>query len=128
MHVDISEPGTVNSANQVTPLDIPAGTVVNSTYLHHDQPGIVQNTQTASWTFDTDVLGIIVLYNNLVASNGQLGAPLTLYHTAQTVRVTNGLVGARLRLEPRIRSLCPPIGGLSRYARMSTVRLTTFAS
>jgi hypothetical protein len=82
VHVDISAPGTVNTAPaQLTPLDIPAGTLVNSTYLHHDQPGISQNTQQVSISFDTDVLGIITLDSSLVASNGQLGVPTTLYHT-----------------------------------------------
>jgi hypothetical protein len=82
VHVDISSPGTVNSAPaQLTPLNIPAGTWVNSTYLHHDQPGIIQNTQNVSITFGTDVLGIIALDSSLVASNGQLGVPTTMYHT-----------------------------------------------
>jgi hypothetical protein len=83
VHVDISAPGTVNTAPaQLTPLDIPAGALVNSTYLHHDQPGSVQNTQNVSITFDTDVLGIIALDSSLVASNGQLGVATTMYHPA----------------------------------------------
>ena len=82
VHVDISAPGTVFTApGQLTPLNIPIGTRVNSTYLHHDQPGSPQNTQNVSITFDTEVLGIIALDSSLVASNGLLGVPTTTYHT-----------------------------------------------
>ena len=82
VHVDITAPGTVVSSGQLTPLTIAAGTLVNSPYLHHDQPASTQNTQKASVTFDTDILGVIVLDASLVASNPQLGAPGTAYHTS----------------------------------------------
>ena len=78
--VDVSAPVSLSS-EQLTSLTIPAGTLVNSTYLHHDQIGSSQNTQNASITFETDVLGVIVLQDHLVASNGQLGYPLTQYQT-----------------------------------------------
>ncbi len=45
--VDISVPGTVYSGTQLTTANIPAGTLVNSTYLHHDQTGSAQNYQSA---------------------------------------------------------------------------------
>ena len=81
--VDISTPGTYTTL-PLSPSTINAGSLVDVYYLHHDQIGFNggtapgQNLQ-GSITFDTDVIGIIALDPTLVATNGILGAPGTLY-------------------------------------------------
>jgi hypothetical protein len=79
--VNITTPGTYNSNGSLTPGTIAAGTKVDSYYLHTDpvgQPSTGIN-YVGSVTFDTPILGVIVLDAQFNASNGLLGAAGTLY-------------------------------------------------
>jgi hypothetical protein len=69
----VSAPSTVSLPGDLTPATISAGSLVDSTYIHHDQPGSPQSNLNGSVIFDTDVLGAIVNAPSLVASNTQLG-------------------------------------------------------
>jgi hypothetical protein len=82
--VDITSPGIYNSNASLTPGTIAAGTLVDSYYLHNDLVGSPTTTitHTGSVTFDTDILGVIVLDNQFAASNGILGHPGTLYSSS----------------------------------------------
>jgi hypothetical protein len=82
--VNITSPGTYNSNASLTPGSIAAGTLVDSYYLHNDLVGSPTTTIThgGSVTFDTNILGVIVLDAQFAASNGTLGHPGTLYSSS----------------------------------------------
>jgi len=79
VNVNISQPGFYNEISDLTPATIPQGVSVNSYLLHLD--GVGQNLVLlqGSVTFDQDILGLIVLHNELLASQDILGAPGTFY-------------------------------------------------
>jgi len=80
--VDITGPGTYNSNASLTPGTIAAGTLVNSYFLHTDAVGSsALNTRiyTGSMTFNTDIIGVIVLSPQLTTSTAILGHPGTVY-------------------------------------------------
>jgi len=77
--VDIVDPGTYQANNLPVGLELPAGTPVNS-YLVHVEPeqggGIkVQG----KLTFDTDIVGVILVTSALNDSDDELGAVGTTY-------------------------------------------------
>lgn len=79
--VDFTAPGTYNS-NPVSLSTIAAGTDVDSYYLVTDPVGAdPANNRTfiGSITFNTDIIGAIVLDPEFAASNGIVGHPGTLY-------------------------------------------------
>ena len=79
--VDFNAPGTYN-ANPVSTNTIAAGTRVDSYYLVTDPIGSdPANTRSfsGSITFNTDILGAIVLDPEFASSNGVVGHPGTLY-------------------------------------------------
>lgn len=83
--VDITTPGTYNSIASLTPGTVATGTDVDSYYLHTDpvgQPATPIN-YVGSVTFDTQILGVIVLDSEFNASNGVLGAAGTLYSASE---------------------------------------------
>lgn len=82
VRVNITKPGTYTSSIQVVAgsTNIATSTLVESYYLHHAGP-TSNNVATASITFDTNVLGIICIASDLVASHTQLGALPTVYQT-----------------------------------------------
>jgi hypothetical protein len=79
--VNITTPGLYNSNGSLTPGTIVAGTSVDSYYLHTDPVGAPTSAinYAGSVTFDTQILGVIILDAQFNASNGLLGAPGTLY-------------------------------------------------
>ena len=82
--VDFTAPGTYSS-NPVSTSTISAGTDVDSYYLVTDPVGADSaNNRTfiGSITFNTDILGAIVLDPEFAASNGIVGHPGTLYSPA----------------------------------------------
>jgi hypothetical protein len=82
--VDFSAPGTYNS-NPVSTSTIAAGAAVDSYYLVTDPVGAdAANNRTfvGSITFNTDILGAIVLDPEFASSNGVVGHPGTLYSPA----------------------------------------------
>jgi sugar lactone lactonase YvrE len=78
--VDASSPGTYNSFGSLTPGIIPAGTVVDSFFLHADpfdpNNGVFYS---GSLSFDNPILGVIALSGGLDQTDAILGAPGTLY-------------------------------------------------
>ena len=79
--VDAHGAGLYNSNATLNGGTIASGTVVDSYYLHADPVGEPTATflYDGSVTFDTNILGIIVLDPEFAASNGQLGHTGTLY-------------------------------------------------
>ena len=79
--VNITKAGTYNSNASLTPGTIAAFSIVDSYYLHADPVGSTANTffYAGSMTFDTTILGVIVLDNLFAASNGTLGHTGTMY-------------------------------------------------
>lgn len=107
--VDISRPGTapivtqrrgrkgrlkqrVNVNPNLSVSTIPAGTRINSYYIHYDPVGVSPGDRTASGsvTFEEKVLGIIISSSRLDESNGLLGLPGTSYPggAAQGIELT----------------------------------------
>ena len=94
LNVDIKNPGTFDRTRLVTPADggiIQAGATVHSYFIHFDPDGDEGGPLSGSVTFDTDVLGLIVLASALDASDPELGADDTEYPT--------GDVGRRMELD-----------------------------
>jgi hypothetical protein len=84
--VDITIPGTYESIASLTSGAIPAGTVVDSHFFNSVRPATSPiSTMTASLSFPTDILGVIVRHNLLTNSN-TLGAPQTNYSVGGTVQ------------------------------------------
>lgn len=85
--VNITQPGLYNSLMSLTPGTLPAGTAVSSFYLHADPVGTGTSvTYIGSVTFDSDILGVILLDPEFNASDGILGAAGTLYPTGLNMR------------------------------------------
>jgi hypothetical protein len=82
--VNVSVPGQSTSANpNLSPATIPIGTRISSYFLHcdiisDDSPALLFN---GSITFDSDVLGVIVLATQLNNSHSYPGLPTTQYST-----------------------------------------------
>src|SRR3954447_17915839 len=75
--VDITVPGTYDDEADLTPGTIPAGTVVNSQFVHCDNATQKVHQQIEGFVqTDTDILGIAVLAPALDATD-VLGAPGT---------------------------------------------------
>jgi len=95
--VDMSVPGTIpvspGDDNFSTAL-IPVGTVVRSYYLHCDVVGVpgVPLELTGSATFDTDIIGIIIVQGNLNLTAAFPGLSTTTYSTISGFEV-NTTVG-----------------------------------
>lgn len=84
--VNATTTGLFDAASDLTPGTIGIGTLVSSYYLHADPVGAGSVTfrYVGSVTFDADILGIVALNNELLATNF-LGAPGTIYPVAGTV-------------------------------------------
>lgn len=82
--VNISSSGLYSSNASLTPGSISSGTTIDSYYLHTDPVGAPSNDIIfdGSLTFDTDILGVIVLDAQFAASNAELGNPGTLYSSS----------------------------------------------
>lgn len=76
--VDISTPGTYERTEDLTPFSIPAGTIVDSHFLHADTVGKAKVRLQGSVTFDADIIGVIVTDGSLDKSD-RLGASATRY-------------------------------------------------
>lgn len=83
VNANITAPGLYNDSSAgLTPGTIPAGTLVDSYYLHTDPVGTPAAGVpfSGSFTFSTPVLGIMALFSELLASQSVTGAPGTVYH------------------------------------------------
>ena len=97
--VDITSPGPYDSSHTtLTPGTIPAGTRVNDYLFHADSTSSRPDTYTGSITFDTPVLGLIVLEDSLADSDPILGDPGVTYPSAD--RVLHVFDGDSLTLSP----------------------------
>ncbi len=78
--VDVLNPTGTYGDTTAQPGVIPAGTQVDSYYVHFDQPGTAgTESVTGTLTFDQPVLGIIFLTPTLNATDAAVGAPGTTY-------------------------------------------------
>ena len=78
--VDISQPGTSDSSDEnLSNMEIPSGTLVNSYYVHFDPAGPGDVSLSGSISFSTPVLGLIALSKTLESSNSVLGLPGETY-------------------------------------------------
>ena len=88
--VDITVPGTspAGGVQNLSPGQIATGATVSSFFLHYDQPGApgVVVEAIGSITFDTDVLGIIVLSQALDDTDTYPGLPTTIYTSGDSLR------------------------------------------
>jgi hypothetical protein len=85
--VDITTAGVYDDQADLTPGTIPAGTVVNSHFVHADKVGEGGGgvNLEGTVTFDTDIVGIALVGATLDASDF-LGAPGTVYPTGKEQR------------------------------------------
>jgi len=82
---DFSEPRTYFQASDLGPTSIPAGTVVNSYYVHVDQTDTFSKQGlTATMTFPEPIIGVILTDARLNASRSVLGVSTTTYPGAPT--------------------------------------------
>jgi hypothetical protein len=84
--VDITAAGTYANNPTLTPGTIGAGTLVDSYYMYSDPIDSNSIMFDGSATFNTNILGVIVLNNTLNGSDPILGAPGTLYPTGLSAR------------------------------------------
>jgi hypothetical protein len=80
LDVDIVDPGRVNGDLPLSPGIIPAGTRVDSYFLHCD-PETSKDRWKGTVTFDREILGIVVRTARLIDTNDELGALGTSYET-----------------------------------------------
>jgi hypothetical protein len=96
VEVEFADPGAY-TRNEIWPAmtiherTIPAGTWVNSHYVHMDVSTPVATTLRGTITFDSDIIGVIVTDRRLLATDGTLGAPGTVYAASdrRTVELEN---------------------------------------
>src|SRR5262249_49111057 len=81
LSVNISQPGTYKLVADETPAVIPAGTTVNSQFVHVDKDTQFSTVLTGTIHLDSDILGIVVdnVASQLLDASDYLGSPTTLY-------------------------------------------------
>jgi hypothetical protein len=79
LSVSITSFGTYDGTPDLSPGTIPAGTVVSSHFLHLDPRKFNPVVLPGSVTFDSDIIGVIVLDDKLDGSDGVLGVAGTTY-------------------------------------------------
>jgi len=84
--VDISKPGRYDNNYGSTSTTIPAGTVVNCTFLFFDPVGSQNATSSGAITMSGEIVGIICTDSRLNATDAVLGRPGTAYATGQSSR------------------------------------------
>jgi len=83
LDVNISTPGRYDSTTSLTPRTIPAGSLVQSHFLHFDPEGSTRSDTHGSVTFDMDILGLIVTNEELDLADHLLGLAGTIYPTGE---------------------------------------------
>ena len=88
--VDVSQPGSTTTGGVLTLSagTIPTGTLVSSYFLHFDDVGTPQTPVEAigSITFNSNVLGIAVVFGTLNATDAMPGLPTTIYASGDSAR------------------------------------------
>ncbi len=92
LNVNHSLPGSSVGHAQHSPLQIPAGTAVDSYYVHFDPVGVASGdiNTVGSVSFDQDILGVIYGRYTMLSNSDFLGAPGTLYPTGFDERALTG--------------------------------------
>jgi len=86
VRVDITDPGLYDDPTELDPdSHVRRGRLVDSYFLHADPKTIPLNYREyqGTVTFDTRILGVIVLKGHLRNTDDSLGAPFTLYPTTE---------------------------------------------
>ncbi len=80
--VDFTAPGTYNMLSQLVPGTIPAGTLVNSYYLHADPINhkVLFSNQFMSFSSDELIIGVMVNSPTLASGVPQVGLATTTYN------------------------------------------------
>lgn len=84
--VDISAPGKYDNSNPNSVGVIPAGTKVQSYFIHRDPVGEQVGSIIGVAIAPTKILGIITTDANLDATDALLGSPATIYPTGTAFR------------------------------------------
>ena len=84
LNLDIVNPGFYDSDSDLTTSVVPAGTIINSYYVHVDPSTRFAEVPlprgiNGGVTFEEDILGIIVKTSRLVSSTSELGTSRTQY-------------------------------------------------
>ena len=104
--VNISAPGIYDDWADLTPATIPAGTVVSSHFLHLDPVGTTTAVDLeGSVTFNADIIGVIVVDNDLDNSDDTLGATGTQYPINDHRQLELQIHPDRVTLDPDLRTL-----------------------
>lgn len=79
--VNISQPGTYELVADETPATIPAGTVIDSHFVHVDKDTQFSTILTGTIHLDSDLIGIVLdnAASQLLDASDYLGPPATLY-------------------------------------------------
>ena len=86
LEIDASTPGLFDGSVAPVPATIPAGTILNSYFVHFDPIGTTQTEQFGAIVFDEPILGLIITPDNLSTSDAVLGLSGTSYPTGQAAR------------------------------------------
>jgi hypothetical protein len=79
LSIDISTVGSFTTYKDLTPGEVGSGVTINSHILHVDPPGNSLLEVEASVSFDSDILGLIVLSSSLESTNSIVGSPGVFY-------------------------------------------------
>ncbi len=96
VNTNITAPGTYFVGAALTPGPVPAGTVINSYFVHFDPVGsaAINRRAVGSVTFPQEILGLVVLDATIEASDATLGAADTLYSNELSHGVDLTLAGS----------------------------------
>lgn len=106
LSLDITAVGNYNAGNPgLTPGTVPAGTTINSHFLHADIIGAGPITLNGTITFDQPILGIEIIDASLDATDNPLGANGTTYATGTPDRGLDFPSGDQIALLPGRRDI-----------------------
>lgn len=117
---EYTNPGTNTPSNEY----ISAGTSVDSYYLHYD-PTSSSGSISGSLTFNTEVIGLIFLNNELISSLPIFGSPSTIYLNDQIESIESPAIGDLITLSPDRLSL---LFEFSATSRTDNIRIITSTS
>ena len=106
LNLDITAVGNYDSGKPaLTPGTVPAGTTINSHFLHADIIGAGPITLSGTITFDQPILGIEITDGALDVTDNPLGAPGTTYATGTADRGLDFSLGDKIALMPGRRDI-----------------------
>ena len=128
--LDATRPQLYNSLGDLHGGSIAAGAVVNSHLIHFDPVGGGNVTRSATFVFQSDILGLLVQDAQLDASDAVLGAEGTAYPNG-TPRATDLSNGDRITLSGDLRTLSVTLtsaGGLDQIRVITSGQSDTLAA